>query len=127
MKALNEVIRSVAVAGVLIAVAGCGGGDSGGTSTSGGSGSSAKVSRAAPTEQQIIDGLKLTTDDNGLTYKSPEGCEVAQVMSGAGTVETYRSAGDTVATNRDGTAGVKLVAQPASCVADLSRKLDALG
>lgn len=72
-------------------------------------------------EQAIIDALKLGVDENlnGLPdrpgapgengYVTQTGCTVSVLLTSRDMVETYADAGDPVATNPDGTVGVKFV------------------
>ena len=73
------------------------------------------------TETQIIDAAQLTPD--GIGYTTPEGCEVAVVFTTKQEVDLYADAGDTVATNPDGTAGYKIVGADPSCLSDGEERL----
>lgn len=68
----------------------------------------------------------LTTDDGGTSYKTASGCEAAVVMTTKATVDLYSDAGDTVVTNPDGTAGVKVVGASDSCLKELQAGLSSL-
>jgi hypothetical protein len=112
----------VAALTLCAVIAGCGGNADDSAQSEGGRDGGKDL-----TEQQVINGLGLTTSDNGLTYQAPGGCEVAVVLNTPQEVALYSDAGDTVATNDGGTAGVKLVAQRASCTSALSQQLNDLG
>lgn len=76
--------------------------------------------------QDVIDAARLSTNDSGLSYTSPEGCQVAVILDSANAVNTYASAGDTVVTNPSGTAGVKVVGSTPECLQSLAEDLQAL-
>ena len=77
-------------------------------------------------EQDVIEAAGLTANDGGLSYTTTSGCDVSVVMTNAATVNLYSSAGDTVVTNPDGTAGVKTSGDEPACLAELERGLAAL-
>jgi hypothetical protein len=68
----------------------------------------------------------LTTRDQGISYQTASGCEIAVLLKTRAEVSLYRSAGDTVITNSDGTAGVKLIEATDACRSELRRRLGAL-
>jgi hypothetical protein len=82
------------------------------TSRTGSESSPDPISSRVWNESEVLKLAGIETKDNGLTYQlvAHPGCTAAVVMTTANGVETYRSAGDTVATNPDGTAGVKVTA-----------------
>lgn len=58
---------------------------------------------------------------------TPSGCMVDVVMTSAQEIDTYASAGDTVVTNPDATAGVKVTASDdPGCLGELEQGLEAL-
>jgi hypothetical protein len=99
---------------VATAVAGCGGGEKAATSP--------PASAASPRvwdESQVLRLAGIEAVDDGLSYrlKAHPDCTAAVVMTTAAGVRTHASAGDTVATNPDGSAGVKVVAaEAATCL-----------
>jgi hypothetical protein len=98
-----------ALIGLLIVMSGCGS-ERGGTS--GSTQAPKPISDRVWDESQVLRLAGIETNDDGISYRltaHPE-CTAAVVMVSANSVETYRSAGDTVATNPDGTAGVKVTA-----------------
>ena len=72
-------------------------------------------------EADVVDHLGLTENPSGLswTWSSASGsCEVAVVLTTANAVALYADAGDIVATNSDGTAGVKITGDRKSTCRD---------
>lgn len=102
---------------LALTLTGCGGGDD-----------SAQV-RNAPSysEEQVVEALDLTTKDNGISYQTRSGCEIAVVLISKNAVDTYAGAGDTVVTTEDGEAGVKVISPSSKCLRDLERRLALLG
>jgi len=108
-------MRKTACAVLLAAaVAGCGGGEKAATSP--------PASAASPRvwdESQVLRLAGIEPVDDGLSYrlKAHPDCTAAVIMVTAGQVQTYSGAGDTVATNPDGSAGVKVTAaEAATCL-----------
>lgn len=115
----------------ILASAGCGGEEpqsqDGGTATTEAP-TDEMPAQADVTEQDIIDALGLTADDEGISYESAEGCQVAVVLDSPEEVAVYRDAGDTVATNAAGTVGVKIVGDDSGdCFGALSEKMTGVG
>lgn len=106
---------------VALLVAGCGKGDNAGSSDD----SARPTIRNAPqwTEQDIIKAADLTPNDGGLSYRSPACDQIAVILTSAAQVNTYAGAGNTVVTNPDGNAGVKVIGADAACLAELERGL----
>jgi hypothetical protein len=91
-----------------------------------GCGTTSTASNTEPwTEQQVTEAAGLTSDSDGLSWQTPTGCSVAVIMKSQAEVDTYTSAGDSVATNPDGTAGVKFDGDPA-CGRELTAALSKL-
>jgi hypothetical protein len=86
-----------------VAIAGCGGSDA--TSQPGPGGTVRNVNPW--TEQQVMTAAHLTPEDGGVSWTTSTGCTVSVIMVSRNEVATYADAGDPVATNSDGTAGVK--------------------
>lgn len=89
---------------VVIALSGCGDNDQRGGS---GNGDSSIVHN----ESDVLEHINGTSHDDGLYYTADvDGvtCEMAVILTSASAVDLYESSGDTVATNNDGTAGVKI-------------------
>jgi hypothetical protein len=105
-------------------LAGCGGGSddgSGGETLDGDTSSdtSAGGESKIHDESEIVEHLGLVDDGGGsYTYTTPDGvsCGIAVVLTKYNEVSMYRDAGDTVAENSSGTAGVKIIAaEEATC------------
>lgn len=120
-------MRKTACAVLLAAaVAGCGGGDKAATSTA--------APRAAASvrvwdESQVLRLAGIEAVDNEISYRlrAHPACTAAVVMVTAGQVQTYAGAGDTVATNPDGSAGVKVTAaERATCLRLFTEALRAM-
>lgn len=80
-------------------------------------------------QSQIVHHLGLHEDAGSWTVTVAGGvtCDVAVVLTDAGQVNQYRAAGDIVAINPSGTAGVKIVtAQEATCLRELTSRLATL-
>jgi hypothetical protein len=93
---------------ITVVLAACGGNDS--------KPAAAQSSQATWSEAQVerLAGLRRNDD---LTYRlagHPE-CVAANLLRSGAEVQTYKSAGDVVQTNPDGTVGLKLVEQSAAC------------
>jgi hypothetical protein len=121
---IDSMRRSLAAIPVLLVLvlAGCSEDGSGG-----GSASTDGAILNAPefSQQEIIQAAGLTTED-GISYTSPDGCQVAVILDSPNAVNTYASAGDTVVTNPSASAGVKVVGGPPGCLDTLARDLKAL-
>jgi len=117
--------RSLAAIPVLfvLAIAGCSDSQSG-TDSSVSSG--AVLNAPEYSAGEIIAAAKLTTNDGGLSYTSPDGCQVAVILDSQSAVDTYAMAGDTVVTNPSGTAGVKVVGSTPACLESLAKDLETL-
>ena len=110
---------------LAVAVAGCGSGNDSGSS---------ETSTAAPVvrswdESQVLRLAGIEKAANRISYRlaAHPSCTAAVVMVTAGQVQTYASAGDSVATNPDGTAGVKVTAaERATCMRLFTRALQAV-
>lgn len=106
----------------LVLVTGCGGSEASGDEASK---PAAREKPAAPTRfdaSEIANYLHLKND----TYTAPNGqqCDVAVVLTSADEVEMYADAGDAVAMNPSGTAGVKVVdPESATCLRLLTTAL----
>lgn len=105
----------IAVAAVVV---GCG--DSSNT------GSGPPAGHGSWTEQQVIQAAGLHLDAHGISYQSAHCDQVAQILNTRQEVQLYSGAGDTVVTNADGTAGVKVVGGDAVCRGELERGLATL-
>ena len=133
--------RAVVVACCAVALNACGGDDNGGGSDaeSDGSGSSeVRNSTATYTKQDVIDALDLQVDEDydgtpdrpaqegDLGMVTPDGeCDVSVVLNSKQEVELYAGAGDAVATNPAGNAGVKFSDEP-GCGEQLAEGLKSL-
>lgn len=92
---MKSLLVTIAVA--VLAITGCGGGE---TETNW-------------TEQDVITAADLTPDPyGGISYTTPEGCNVAVILTNKAEVDLYADAGDTVAMNPSGTAGYKTSDDP---------------
>ncbi len=119
---LRIAILTTALLTASVLLGGCGGGNNGSDSDD----PKPTIRNASPwTEQQVIAAAGLTTD-NGLSYESAACDQVAVILTSKNAVDTYAEAGDTVVTNPDGTAGVKVIGADAACLADLERGLAGL-
>ena len=100
----------VAVASLGLVLAGCGGSDSSRSTSAPGS------SQARWSESQVdrLAGLKRNDD---LTYSlnGHPACIADSLLRSAQEVQTYKNAGDVVATSPDKTVGVKISGQSAGC------------
>ena len=78
-------------------------------------------------EREIVNHMDLTPSSSGLswTFRTDNGttCNVAVVMTNANQVALYKNAGDTVATNEDGTAGVKITGGESRTCSDAAENL----
>jgi hypothetical protein len=99
-----------AVLAIALIAAGCGSSDSSGSS-------------AGPrswTLQQILDdtGLKRSSDGLSYTLRGHPECVARILLRSTAEVQTYKNAGDPIATNPDKSAGVRVEPEvPASCKA----------
>lgn len=107
--------RCIAASVAAMALTSCGGGD----------GASARVWD----ESEVLRLAGIESVDGGAVYrlKSAPDCQAAVVMTNKGTVDLYADAGDTVAKNPTGTAGVKVTsAEEATCAAAFTEALQAV-
>jgi hypothetical protein len=111
---------SLFIATCALILAACG---SSGSSASGGGD---QIRNADPwTEEQVAAAAHLTADEDGLAWTTPSGCSVAVILVSRANVDLYAGAGDPVATNPDGTAGVKFDGTQ-ECGAELASGLKSL-
>jgi hypothetical protein len=103
---------------VALCLVGCSDGESG---TDG-----AILNPPAYTQQEIADAALLTSQDGGISYVSPGGCQVAVILDSPEAVQLYVDAGDTVVTNPAGTVGLKIVGGPPGCLEAMAQNLKAL-
>jgi hypothetical protein len=107
MRQTRLAIAAVAAAALL--AAGCGSSDSSSSSASG------------PRSWTLADFLRLTgmkREADGLTYTLPghPKCPARLLLRSTAEVQTYKNAGDTVATNPDKSAGIRVEQEePAAC------------
>ena len=125
----RSMMRRLALTSVaLVVLAGCGGGDAEPASEAPVATDEQTTEAEAPTvydESQIGKHLGLLEDDQGLFYQTDEvDCSIAVIMTSASMVDMYVEAGDAVATNPEGTAGVKIVTpETATCLTVLNAAL----
>lgn len=109
MRALGSKARLGAVlAALTLALAGCG---SSGSSTPQSSGRAWTIG-----EFLRRSGLHKSTD--GLSYRLPQHpeCTARILLRSSAEVDTYKNSGDVIATNPDGSAGIRVeTGEPASC------------
>lgn len=105
-------------------LAGCGGSESA-EPKSAAQDTNAPTIRNAPRwdEQQVISAAGLVTDDGGINYHTNACDQIAVVLTSKNAVDLYAGAGDTVVTNPDGTAGVKVISADKTCLSELQRNL----
>lgn len=103
---------------VMIALSGCGSSDVKENSSP----STAPTAAVQVDESQVVEYLGL----KNYRFKTDDGttCEVSVVMTNANMVNMYAEAGDNVATNKDGTVGVKISSSEAvTCQVALAERL----
>ena len=104
-------MRFVLLLCVSITFAGCGAAD-----TNVNKDAIANAQKSQRMEASIISALGLTTEDDGISwhFTVPGGttCSVSVILSDAAEVDLYSSAGDSVITTPDRTAGVKMFDDP---------------
>lgn len=92
------------------------------------SGSTERSETQVWNESEVVDAVGLRKNDrgSGWTFSADSGrfCDVAVVMTNKSQVDLYVNAGDVVATNPSGTAGVKIVdAESRSCLDTAEKRL----
>lgn len=116
----SRVALLLAAATAVLLFAGCGSSDD--TSTA-----KPTIRNPAPwTEAQVMQAAGLTTDNDGLSYKTSSGCTASVVLTSKQAVDVYAGAGDTVVTNPAGTAGVKTSGDEPDCLTEFQRGLAGL-
>jgi hypothetical protein len=91
-----------------LALAACGGGDSGDSQASSGPRSWTE------TDLERLTGLRKNPDFSYALPRRPD-CVAELLLRSTAEVQTYKDSGDVIVTNPDRSAGVKLVGQSAAC------------
>lgn len=113
---IPKAVAPIVVAALALAGAGCGTDND----------QARQYNAPAHTTEEVMRATSLTTNDGGLSYQTPNGCEVSAVLTSKQTVDMYVKAGSSVVATPDGSAGVELHTDTPACRSEIAKGLKSL-